>query len=191
MYVVTQRKYEDSPVYELKPENGNGRTRVIHRNLLLPCDFLPVEKVDTPAEPRKQRKKVSKRRQTEQEHSSGDEADWRAIIIPQARNCKQVKSHLRPDPPEFQPHPEAAAAEDLDSEDRTEQQLPEEEELGTPDDTELLNAQSEDESPASAQSDQEDTHQSPVTQKKYPSRIRKPRMMFTYHRLGQPIMSQE
>ena len=31
------------PVYEVKPESGNGRTRVLHRNLLLPCSFLPVE----------------------------------------------------------------------------------------------------------------------------------------------------
>ena len=31
------------PVYEVKPESENGRTRVLHRNLLLPCSFLPVE----------------------------------------------------------------------------------------------------------------------------------------------------
>ncbi|KAK2883193.1 hypothetical protein Q8A73_022126 [Channa argus] len=53
VYVVIQRKHQDSPVYELKPENGKGRTRVIHRNLLLPCDFLPVEEVKSPGEPRK------------------------------------------------------------------------------------------------------------------------------------------
>lgn len=46
VYVVTQRKHEDSPVYEIQPESGKGRTRVMHRNFLLPCDFLPVEKVD-------------------------------------------------------------------------------------------------------------------------------------------------
>ena len=32
-----------SPVYEVKPENGVGRRRVIHVNLLLPCDDLPFE----------------------------------------------------------------------------------------------------------------------------------------------------
>ncbi|KAK2889859.1 hypothetical protein Q8A73_018159 [Channa argus] len=53
VYVVIQRKHQDSPVYELKPENGKGRTRVIHRNLLLPCDFLPVEEVKSPGEPSK------------------------------------------------------------------------------------------------------------------------------------------
>ena len=31
------------PVYEVQPVSGNGRTRVLYRNLLLPCSFLPVE----------------------------------------------------------------------------------------------------------------------------------------------------
>jgi hypothetical protein len=37
----------DVPVYQLKPESGNGRTRVLHRNLLLPCDYLLSEKPPT------------------------------------------------------------------------------------------------------------------------------------------------
>ncbi|KAI5106078.1 hypothetical protein C0J45_3775, partial [Silurus meridionalis] len=41
IYVVTQRKYPDSPVYEVRPENGKGKARILHRNLLLPCDYLP------------------------------------------------------------------------------------------------------------------------------------------------------
>ena len=42
IYVVTQKR-KDMPVYEVKPESGNGRTRVLYQNLLLPCSFLPVE----------------------------------------------------------------------------------------------------------------------------------------------------
>ena len=42
IYVVTQKR-KDMPVYEVKPETGNGRSRVLHRNLLLPCSYLPVE----------------------------------------------------------------------------------------------------------------------------------------------------
>lgn len=41
IHVVVERKGK-SPVYELKPERGNGKKRVLHRNLQLPCDFLPV-----------------------------------------------------------------------------------------------------------------------------------------------------
>ncbi|XP_022809302.1 uncharacterized protein LOC111346273 [Stylophora pistillata] len=39
---VVSRKGEDSPVYEVKPEAGPGRNRILHRNLLLPCNNLPI-----------------------------------------------------------------------------------------------------------------------------------------------------
>ena len=42
IYVVIQKR-KDMPVYEVKPETGNGRSRVLHHNLLLPCSYLPVE----------------------------------------------------------------------------------------------------------------------------------------------------
>ena len=41
IYRVT-KQHGNSPVYEVVPESGNGRTRVLHRNILLPCDYLPV-----------------------------------------------------------------------------------------------------------------------------------------------------
>jgi hypothetical protein len=40
IYVVEKRMSDESPVYKIKPEVGKGRTRVLHRNLLLPCDFV-------------------------------------------------------------------------------------------------------------------------------------------------------
>ncbi len=46
VYVVISRQSPDGPVYEIRPEKG-GQSRVVHRNLLLPCDSLPVEKPDT------------------------------------------------------------------------------------------------------------------------------------------------
>ncbi|XP_022111630.1 uncharacterized protein LOC110990852, partial [Acanthaster planci] len=44
VHTVVKRVAEDSPVYELRPESGEGRKRTLHRNLLLPCDFLTSEK---------------------------------------------------------------------------------------------------------------------------------------------------
>ncbi len=41
IYVVVERKGPDSPVYEVESENGGRKNRVLHRNLLLPCDYLP------------------------------------------------------------------------------------------------------------------------------------------------------
>ena len=57
IYVVTQKR-KDMPVYEVQPESVNGRTRVLHRNLLLPCSFLPVE---THLKPPRRRHTVSRR----------------------------------------------------------------------------------------------------------------------------------
>ena len=43
VHQVVERKGEVSPIYDAKPENGVERRRVIHRNLLLPCNDLPFE----------------------------------------------------------------------------------------------------------------------------------------------------
>ena len=40
VYIVWKRMADDSPVYEVRPERGEKRIRVMHRNSLLPCDFL-------------------------------------------------------------------------------------------------------------------------------------------------------
>ena len=46
IFVVVERKGSNSPVYEVKPEKNEGRHRVLHRNMLLPCAYLPIEKPD-------------------------------------------------------------------------------------------------------------------------------------------------
>ena len=43
IHVVVERMGVQSPVYKVKPESGGGRTRVLHRNLLLPCDVLELD----------------------------------------------------------------------------------------------------------------------------------------------------
>ena len=40
VHVVVHRKSPYSPVYQLKPENGTGPIRTLHRNLLFPCGTL-------------------------------------------------------------------------------------------------------------------------------------------------------
>ena len=43
VHVVVSRKGDDSPVYEVKPEVGSGGNRILHRNLILPCNSLPID----------------------------------------------------------------------------------------------------------------------------------------------------
>ena len=44
IYVVVQRNGPNSPVYEVKQEGNGKRIRVLHRNLLPPCNYFPVDK---------------------------------------------------------------------------------------------------------------------------------------------------
>jgi transposase InsO family protein len=43
-YTVLQQPNTDIPVYVVQKEDGTGSKRILHRNLLLPINFLPVEK---------------------------------------------------------------------------------------------------------------------------------------------------
>lgn len=40
VYVVVKQPDEGIPVYVVKPDDGEGRERVLHRDMLLPCGFL-------------------------------------------------------------------------------------------------------------------------------------------------------
>lgn len=44
IHKVVRQVNKDAPFYEVVPEQGKGRdSRILHRNLLLPCDHLPLE----------------------------------------------------------------------------------------------------------------------------------------------------
>ena len=95
IHVVVQRKGEDSPVYEVKPELGTGSTGQLHRNLLLPCNYLPVDipndtttaqwKVKKNSQREKDKKKSPQRSELENSSSDdGSDDEFVAIsVIPQ------------------------------------------------------------------------------------------------------------
>lgn len=41
IYII-EKRIADSPVYRARPEVGRGKQRLLHRNLLFPCDVLPT-----------------------------------------------------------------------------------------------------------------------------------------------------
>ncbi|GAA6102848.1 uncharacterized protein LOC121887483, partial [Tachysurus ichikawai] len=55
VHVVLRQVANDVPIYEVKPEQSKGRSRVLHRNLLLPCDYLPLDITPTPSTQSKQK----------------------------------------------------------------------------------------------------------------------------------------
>ena len=79
IHVVISRKGEDCSVYEVKPETGSGGIRILHRNLLLQCNHLPVDVASKTPHRQKPRKEI--RRETKQtpttlvEESSDDESE--------------------------------------------------------------------------------------------------------------------
>ena len=44
IYIVVTRMGPESPEYKVRPESAKGRESALHRNLLLPCNNLPIER---------------------------------------------------------------------------------------------------------------------------------------------------
>lgn len=109
VHVVLRKKCKDSPVYEVKPETGKGRTRILYLNLLLPCDYLPVDqsqKIPDRPSARKQ-DKVPKTTQPSTQISEGvseDESEQEQCryFIPVAqRDHTMEDTELNPEAAEF------------------------------------------------------------------------------------------
>lgn len=113
VFRVKERKSDDSPVYQISPENGVGRDRVVHRNLLLPCDYLPLElpSVQTPRQQRHtptptKRKKTPRYEQQQQpaSDSSSEGHDGNGTYQWHLRERLLHQASLNPEVEPFQPH---------------------------------------------------------------------------------------
>ena len=127
IHVVVRRKGPDSPVYEVKAETNGTKIRVLHRNLLLPCNYLPVEEPLTDPARTVSRRQLRKRQNqsltnpaaSESENcdtSTDDENRPDMIISVIPRNSKTApptEPEVFPIPPE-QPHePEVPPVQDV------------------------------------------------------------------------------
>ncbi len=75
IHVVVERMNDSSPVYVLKPEGKPTPLRTLHRNLLLPCDSLPLQ-FHVPQRNRRQRARQDQERiQPDVDDSTTDSSD--------------------------------------------------------------------------------------------------------------------
>lgn len=68
IHVIT-KQIGESPVYVVKPEIGVGPYRTLHRDLLLPCGFLPVQETNEPVSRAKATRKLRSRNQNPKDQS--------------------------------------------------------------------------------------------------------------------------
>lgn len=77
IHTVVRQMGPDLPIYEVRPERGKGRSRVLHRNLLMSCDHLPFDKEPetdkTVRQTQKKRDKPVKDIGKSDDEDSGDE----------------------------------------------------------------------------------------------------------------------
>lgn len=74
VYVVL-RQAGDVPVYVVKPETRDGPQRTLHRDLLLPCGFLPVTPIESEINPTKPVRRPRTRQYSKKDTSDGAESD--------------------------------------------------------------------------------------------------------------------
>ena len=113
---MVSQKGKDSPVYEVKSLGGTGRGRILHRNMLMPCDALPPQelekKLDVISPFKKQRDTRTKQKiHHRRESSSEDEYYWANRL--RHHHHKTGAQNVAPQnaPEILQPEPEADVEE--------------------------------------------------------------------------------
>lgn len=183
VYVVVSQKSPNIPVYEVKPERG-GKSRTVHRNLLLPCDSLPVERPEREEQDKRKRGLRQNRGKTQQrllpqdmDMESEDEGEFVWRVPYQDNHDGRVNA----------PNPETEACEA-----RLDAGGEEELQLQTTQDQHSLHEQTSDVEQHQQGDRDSDTEQgsSPVARHVHPQRERRRPSMLTYDALGQPTVRQ-
>ena len=140
VHVVVRRVSEDNSIYEIRPEDGSGSKRIIHRNLLLPCDGLPLETPlpDLPRRPKPQQ--TVRVPEAEDPIVTNDEdEDWQLwfresnldpeadMFVPSEQSRAQVKDNQKPTEDESSPPQPDAEASNTDEEPQIGHQRPQRE----------------------------------------------------------------
>lgn len=103
VYVVV-KKAGDLPVYTVKPEGKSGPVRTLHRDLLLPCGFLPAASISEPVTQlpvRRPRTRNCPTTESENEEEESDSEIAPTLIFPpfQTPESDVNVTHLLENPP--------------------------------------------------------------------------------------------
>ncbi|KAK3716754.1 hypothetical protein QZH41_000597 [Actinostola sp. cb2023] len=160
----------DLPHYEVIREDGEGRTRVLHRNLLLPCSYLPVGDESVQRTNNKQNdRSIRNRRQTGRQKP-------KTLPLGRGQNSRRLDSDSEEELTGFAPRDLRGLQ--WTSQQETSQTTPPSE----PDDPPLATVDSEVQSDVSDVQDSTDDEVPP----RRSGRTRQPRQIFTYENLGDP-----
>lgn len=197
--MVKERKHAESPVYEVRPEREKGKSRVIHRNLLLPCDFLPLEREKSDqlrsqnARNTPKGNKIGKDKKRQFPIDSESESEEEYVLT--GRLQEEDRMPLNPRAPPFKPRDETL---------QHEEDLP----LQSEEDLPLQNCSVGGDLPLNLEknglclshdgdidsdndvNDSESEMDSPKSMRLYPKRQRQKSVVFTYDTLGQPSLVQ-
>jgi len=97
-YIVIEIPNNDVPVFKVKKESGNGATKTLHRNMLLPISAIPMTleiEPETLERPHRKRRLRSTKPATLESDSDSDSSDSSCYvvpkyIIPQRRSNTQI-----------------------------------------------------------------------------------------------------
>ena len=102
-YTVIGQPNGDIPVFTVRRENGEGRIRTLHRNLLLPVGLLhdatptpaPRKSRIKPATPKRKEELIETRQEESEDSDSDDDSAWRFSISQQEQDSTPENADIR------------------------------------------------------------------------------------------------
>ena len=192
IHIVVSQKGKESPVYEVKPERGTGRGRILHRNMLMPCNALPLEEPaqrimggQKPHIQQNKRHKENQIKETSEDSESSDEEEYYwAHRLRQHHHQPGEQDVAPPITPEIQGQPELGAEPEEFRMETPVQMLVDGDTTGNDitgcDTEEVTQAAQSADLPSSKEPEPSDT------QPRRSQRERRPKETLTYESLGQP-----
>lgn len=191
IHTVVRQLGENTPIYEVRPEQGKGRSRVLHRNLLLPCDHLPPDVQVTPSTVAKKgpvnKKRARSQPNREQSgHESDSEDEYQQYVeLPQwSRGEDDHSGAVEPADPAVHLEQEVSVEDPVPQPEEIVQQAPQQERQQP----HLPAREPRRAPPKAAPSDREDRVERSIARQhsQLPRRARRPPRRFTYNHFGTP-----